>query len=144
MKQSLRTMALGAALLAGFASVGAAQTPQGPDSARQRSVQIDGKQRGGRFGRALFRGIDLTDQQRQQVRTIREKYRPQYQELRKSAGVEGRRQRPDSATMVRLRTLSERERTEIRALLTPQQQTVFDQNIARMREHGREMRGRRG
>jgi Spy/CpxP family protein refolding chaperone len=152
MKHPLRTLALGAALAIGTTSVVAAQAPQRPDSATSRQERgdgqerrgMDGGKRSGRLGRALFRGIDLSDQQKQQVRTIHEKYRPQYQALRKPATADGQRQRPDSATMAQFRTIAERERTEVRALLTAAQRTVFDQNLARMREHGREMRGRRG
>jgi Spy/CpxP family protein refolding chaperone len=143
MKHSLRTLALGAALAAGMTSIAAAQTPQRPDSGAARPERVEGRRHGGRLGRALFRGIDLSDPQKQQLRTIREKYRPQYQALRKPATADGVRQRPDSATMVQFRSLAEKERGEVRALLTPAQQSVFDQNVARMRDHAREMRGRR-
>jgi Spy/CpxP family protein refolding chaperone len=151
MKHSLRTLALGAALAAGMTSIAAAQTPQRPDSGASRQERVEGRrhggrhgiERGGRLGRALFRGIDLTDQQKQQVRTIREKYRPQYQALRKPANADGVRQRPDSATMAQVRSIAEKERGEVRAVLTPAQQTVFDQNLARIRDHAREVRSRR-
>jgi len=150
--QPLRTMALGAALVVGITTAAAAQTPQQTEQEKQRTAQADGRRGGGRMARSMFRSIELTDQQRAQIRAIREKYQPQRRELLKSArantrdGNGERRQRSDSATMAQVRSLSERELAEMRAVLTPAQQPTFDENVARMQKHGREMRhgGRQG
>lgn len=139
--QPLRTMALGAALVVGITSAATAQAPQQTEQGKQRAAQAEGRRGGGRMARAMFRGVELTDQQQARVRAIREKYQPQRRELWKSARANGeRRQRPDSATMAQFRSLSEREHAEIRAVLAPAQQPTFDENVSRMQKHGREMR----
>jgi Spy/CpxP family protein refolding chaperone len=45
----------------------------------------------------------------------------------------GQRMRPDSATRAQRWALMDERRTAIRGVLTPDQQTVFDQNTERMR-----------
>ena len=143
----LRTMALGAALIVGVSAAAPAQATQpGPDSGRGSGTAAPRKERMRAHGaRALFRGIDLTDAQKQRVREIRGRYRPQMEALReqrKAARAEsgGQRQRPDSATVAQFRTLAERQHADIRAVLTADQQKVFDQNVARMQERRQEMR----
>jgi Spy/CpxP family protein refolding chaperone len=106
--------------------------------------------RRGHGGRALFRGVDLTEAQKQQIKTIRDKYQPQMRSLREQIRAQrqqsgAERQRPDSATLAQVRSLMQRQEGEIRAVLTPDQQKTFDANVAQMREHSRDgMRKRRG
>jgi Spy/CpxP family protein refolding chaperone len=127
-----RIAALGAALVIGVSVQAQAQT--GADAGR----------RGGQRGAAmrdltqspLFRGIELTDAQKVQVRTIGEKYTAQRQELRRAAGggnADGQRQRPDSATMAKTRELMSKQQDEVRAVLTADQQKTFDRNVAESR-----------
>ena len=165
-------------IAAGFALVLAADaaqaqqttTPQ-PDTRPRQGAERDGRgMRGMRPGRALMRGITLTDAQKQQVRAIDQKYQSQTQSLRESlrpAMQEARaaRQRGDTTAARRawdrtadqrrqLTALQERRIAEVRGVLTAEQQRQFDANRAemksRMEERQREGRdgahrsGRRG
>ena len=150
--QSLRTMALGATLVLAFAATAAAQQPQSTERGRRGAMahgKGEGRVRGP--GRALLRGIELSATQREQLKALHERYRPQHEALRtKARDARQAQQRPDSAARAALRTerraLMQRQHTEMRALLTPEQQKQFDGNVARMRERGEERRGegRRG
>lgn len=147
---SLRTVALGATLMFALAATAAAQQPQSTDSARRGAMgQMGHAKGGGRMkgpGRALLRGIELSTTQREQLKALHERYRPQHEALHARVR-DGRQaeQRPDSAARAALRTerrtLLQRQHAEIRALLTPEQQKQFDSNVARMQERGE---GRRG
>jgi Spy/CpxP family protein refolding chaperone len=110
----------------------------------------------------LMRDITLSDAQRAQIRTIRERHRAQQQALREEVRGRwrGRRDgaaatRPDSATRVarraefeafrgRVRDLRQRQLADIRAVLTPAQQASFDRNVAELRARGAERAARRG
>jgi Spy/CpxP family protein refolding chaperone len=162
--KTTRFAALGAALLIGMGATAQAQTtapaPQPPAGAEAgRGHQGHGKdgmrgQRGmrggrGQAGRALFRGIDLSETQKSQVKTIHEKYAQQRQAIWKpERGTDGRMQRPDSATRVQLQSLMEKQTAELRGVLTPAQQTTFDQNRAELRQRAearmKDGRGRGG
>jgi Spy/CpxP family protein refolding chaperone len=111
---------------------------------------------GGGPGRAMLRGISLTDAQKERLRAIDRKYRSEGQAARaamRPAMEEGRaaRQRGDSATARRawqgtdaqrrqMAALQERRLAEVRGVLTAEQQQRFDANRsemqARMRERG--------
>jgi Spy/CpxP family protein refolding chaperone len=75
--------------------------------------------RGGRMSAMLFNGITLTDAQQKQIDSIRTAYRPQMQ----SAGQD-RNARRD---------LMQKQTADYRTVLTPDQQTTFDKNLADMR-----------
>ncbi|HKG95819.1 MAG TPA: Spy/CpxP family protein refolding chaperone [Gemmatimonadaceae bacterium] len=156
--QRIRIVALGAALVFGLAGsqAGAQQSQTAQDSThhgRRGSVQGDQRRdgrrdgrRGGRAGRqgaqpgrALFRGITLTDAQKEQVRAIGEKYQTQRQSLRADVRADGAN-RPDSAEMARFRQFTAQQQTELRAALTPDQQSVFDKNVAEIRQRGEKRR----
>ena len=140
----VRIIALGAALACSTAVAGA----QAADSARSpvAGAKAQGERgkgmarRGGdRAMRAMFRDMSLTDAQKQQVKAIADRYQPQRQALAKQ--VRDRRdsgQRPDSAFLAGVRTqrqeLQERQVAEIRALLTADQRTKFDANLAQLKE----------
>lgn len=112
-------------------------------------------------GRNLLRGVNLTDAQKAQIKTIREKYQTQFQPLRaamKPAMDEAKaaRQRGDTAgaraafaktagSRQQMQNLRTQEAAEMRAVLTPAQQATFDANVAQMKErveNGRGMKGR--
>ena len=88
--------------------------------------------RGGRdFGRAdqmLFRGITLSADQQRRVDSIRTTYRAQMDQMRQQQSGGDR-----DAARSQMRTMMERQQADIRAVLTPDQQTQFDQNVAEMR-----------
>jgi hypothetical protein len=123
--KAIRTATLAAALCVGMTSIVAAQstepTPQGQGEGR----------RGGGMGGMLLKNITLTDAQKAQVKTIREKYLPQQLELRKSAQAVGGP--PDEATRTRMMDLQTKQAAEIRAVLSADQQTQFDKNLADMK-----------
>ena len=129
--KAIRIATLAAALCVGMTSVAAAQgaPPQGQGQGEMR--------RGGGMGGMLLKDITLTDAQKDQVKTIREKYMPQQMELRKAAQATGA---PDEATRTKMMDLQNKQAAEIRAILTADQQATFDKNLAEMKSR---MEGRR-
>ncbi len=87
--------------------------------------------RGGGRGEWLLKDITLTDAQKDQIKTIREKYVPQQLELRKAAQAVGGP--PDEATRTKMIDLQTKQAAEIRAILTADQQVTFDKNLAEMK-----------
>lgn len=85
---------------------------------------------GGGFGQRrmqrLLQGITLTPDQQAKVDSITAKYRAQMPPF--TPGTP-----PDSATREKMRSLLGNQDEEIRALLTPDQQKVWDQNLTEMR-----------
>jgi Spy/CpxP family protein refolding chaperone len=121
----IRIATLAVAFCTGLASVAAAQgqpEPQGQGEAR----------RAGGMGGMLLKDITLTEAQKDQIKTIREKYLPQQMELRKATQATG--SPPDQATRAKMTDLQEKQAAEIRAVLTADQQKVFDQNLKAMRD----------
>jgi Spy/CpxP family protein refolding chaperone len=141
-----------AAGLALMLAVGAAQAQQPTTPPARPDARVEGPmmrgQRGPRGemgpGRALFRGIELTAQQKEQMRAIAGKYQTQTKSLREStrpAMEEARaaRQRGDTvaarkawerttAQRQQMVALQERQMTELRGILTADQQRTFDAN----------------
>jgi len=74
----------------------------------------------------LMQGITLTPEQQAKVDSITARYSAQMPAF--TPGV-----MPDSATRAKMRDLNERQDAEIRTLLTPDQQKVWDDNVAQMR-----------
>ena len=120
----IRIATLAFALCAGITSVAAAQGQPEP--------QGQGERRGSGMGGMLLKDITLTDAQKAQIKTIREKYLPQQMELRKAAQATGGP--PDEATRTKMMDLQEKQAAEIRAVLTADQQKVFDGNLKEMRD----------
>jgi Spy/CpxP family protein refolding chaperone len=81
----------------------------------------DQQSRGARMMAALFNGISLSDAQQKQIDSIRTSYQPQMQ----------------SAERGQRREIMQKETADFRAVLTPDQQTTFDKNIADMRSRMR-------
>jgi Spy/CpxP family protein refolding chaperone len=81
----------------------------------------------GRADQMLLRGITLSADQQQRVDTIRARYRGQMDQMRQQGS--GDRE----ANRTQMRTMMEKQAADIRAVLTPDQQTVYDQNMAEMR-----------
>ena len=151
--RSLRLLTLGAALLVGGATVAVAQPTRTPAPGRPRADDVRRAPRAGRpvgEGRAqlrgaLLRGIELTTAQRRQLRDIGLKYGDQREDLarslREKAGIKPG-QRPDSAARARVRTelqtanraLMDRQIADFRNVLTAEQRTAFDRNVAQLRE----------
>jgi Spy/CpxP family protein refolding chaperone len=105
-------LAFGAAALAG------AQSPGGGGGG--------GGGFAGRRMQRLLQGITLTADQQAKVDSITAKYSAQLPPF--TPGTP-----PDSATRAKMRTLFGNQDEEIRALLRPDQQKVWDQNVTEMR-----------
>ena len=128
--KAIRIATLVAALCVGMTTVAAAQ------STEPQQGQGQGR-RGGGMGGWLLKDINLTDAQKDQVKTIREKYLPQQLELRKSAQATGS---VDEATRAKMADLQQKQAADIRAVLTADQQATFDKNLASMKARMAERR----
>jgi Spy/CpxP family protein refolding chaperone len=117
--KAIRIAALAVALCAAVTSIAAAQGQPEQGQGEMR--------RGGGMGGMLLKDITLTDAQKAQIKTIRDKYVPQQMELRKSAQAVGSM---DEATRTKMMDLQTKQAAEIRAVLTADQQTTFDKNLA--------------
>ncbi|HMI55898.1 MAG TPA: Spy/CpxP family protein refolding chaperone [Gemmatimonadaceae bacterium] len=123
----IRIATLAAALCAGMTSVAAAQGAEPP---KQGQGEM---RRGGGMGGMLLQDITLTDAQKAQVKTIREKYLPQQMELRKAVQATGGP--PDEKQRAAMMDLQTKQAAEIRAILTAAQQSTFDKNLAEIKAH---------
>ena len=96
-----------------------------------------------RSGQGLLKGITLTDAQQKLVDSlykVNEPIRAQMMENMRKQRESG--QRPDSAQMAAMRTIRDAHQKQYRDILTPEQQPVFDQNVAEMQKRMQErMRG---
>jgi Spy/CpxP family protein refolding chaperone len=122
----IRIATLAFALCAGMTSVAAAQGQPAPKEGQGEM------RRGGGMGGMLLKDITLTDAQKDQIKTIREKYVPQQLELRKAVQATGGP--PDDATRAKMMELQSQQSAEIRAILTADQQKTFDHNLHEMKE----------
>lgn len=120
--KAIRIATLAAALCVGMTTVAAAQGAEPPQ----------GQGRGDRMGGMLLKDITLTDAQKDQIKTIREKYVPQLMELRKQSQAVGGA--PDEATRAKYTEIQNKQAADIRAILTADQQATFDKNLAAMKE----------
>ena len=101
------------------------------------------------MGGHALKGIKLTDAQKSQIKSINEKYRSEF--AAKHPDMEkghGTGVRPDSAARAQMMAehmqIEERRAAEIRSVLTAEQQTTYDANIARMREKASDWREKHG
>jgi len=118
----MRTVLIGVALTMGIATGAFAQGGGG-----------GGGGRGGGMMARLMDGITLTDSQKTQVQAIEDKYAPQMQQFRQKMRDARQNGTPmDSASMAAMRDTMKKERDEIRAVLAPDQQSKFDDNVKSM------------
>jgi len=113
--KTVRLAMMAAAMFFGVTTVAHAQDPQ--------------QQRGGGRGNMaamLFKDITLTPAQQAKTDSIQAKYREQMQALRAAGG--------DQQEMrAKGRELQEKQRDELKAILTDDQKKVFDKNVEEMR-----------
>jgi protein CpxP len=102
------------------------------------TIEPGGPAGAGRADQALLRGITLNADQQQRVDSIRTRYRAQMDQMRQQQGGDR------DAARTQMRATMERQQAEIRAVLTPDQQTQFDQNVAEMRNRTQQGGGRPG
>ena len=129
--KAFRIAALGVALLAGSTAVAGAQ------AATQAPAQQGGPGGGGRggFNRTL-NGIELTDAQKAKVAEIQAKYQPEMQAIRDA--MQGGGDRAEGFT--KMQALNDKRNPEIRAVLTADQQVIFDKNLAEQKARMEQMR----
>jgi Spy/CpxP family protein refolding chaperone len=84
---------------------------------------------GARMQAALFKGITLTDAERAKVDSIRAAY-----QANAGGATSGQDMSPDDRQKRRL--AMRQQMMDYRTVLTPDQQTQFDQNVAAMRSRG--------
>lgn len=116
----LRMTAIGAALLVAAAPVAYGQGGQEPARARS------GARGANRMMEMMFNGITLTDAQKAQIDSISTSYRSQMPAMQRGSA-------PDPSARQQRRELMQKEQADIRNVLTPDQQKVFDKNMASMR-----------
>lgn len=110
-----RIAALVAALLVSGAAIASAQGAMQQGSQGRRNVQLD--------------GIELTDAQKSKLEEIQRKYQPEMMALRTEFQNGGDR----AELMKKSVALRERSSAEIRAILTADQQVVFDKHTAEIK-----------
>ena len=113
--KAIRIAALVAALLVGGAALASAQGAMQQGAQGRRNMQLD--------------GIELTDAQKAKLEEIQKKYQPEMMALRTEFQNGGDR----SELMKKSAALRDRSSSEIRAILTPDQQVVFDKHTAEMK-----------
>ena len=149
--------ALGLALTLGVAGAASAQSTE-PHPSRDRAGQVErGGRRGGGPEQMLLKGITLTEQQKEKIKSLRESEmtsgsRDQF----RKAMTEAReaRERGDTvaanARMQEIRKQMDAQREQriasLRGVLTAEQQKQFDTNVAEWKQRGDQHRGeaRRG
>jgi Spy/CpxP family protein refolding chaperone len=128
----------GIALLATASVAGAQGAPAGtpPQGTPMGGQQGGPGARGGRGMQMLFEGITLTDAQQKQIQDISEKYRAEQRALMPNGFGGGP---PDDATRAKLDDIRTKQTAEIRAVLTADQQAIFDKNVADAKKRREEM-----
>ena len=121
--KDLRVVMLAFALSAGATSVSAQQQPE----------QTGQSGRG--MGGLVLQGITLTEAQKVQQKAIREKYAPQLSKVRKDAETSG-----TPMDQTKLDAIRAAQADDLRAILTAEQQLVFDRNVIEMRSRMSERR----
>lgn len=124
-----------AALLVGSASIATAQDPQ-PQPQGQGQGQAQG--RAGNRGMAmLLQGITLTPEQQVQMDSINARTQAQRQAYMADQTLEGPARREKMMEMMN------KQREEIKAVLTAEQKTVFEKNVADMQARMQQGGGQR-
>ncbi|NUO38328.1 MAG: hypothetical protein HOQ17_07250 [Gemmatimonadaceae bacterium] len=119
--KALRIAAVVAALLIGGAAIASAQGAMQQGGQVRRNMQLD--------------GIELTDAQKSKLEEIQKKYQPEMMALRTEFQNGGDR----AELMKKSVALRERSSAEIRAILTADQQVVFDKHTAEMKARMEQM-----
>jgi Spy/CpxP family protein refolding chaperone len=86
----------------------------------------------------LMEGITLTDAQKASLDSITASYRAERQKLLPN-GMQGGP--PDDATRAKLTELSSKQNADIRAILTPDQQKLFDANVEKRKQAMQQRQG---
>lgn len=128
-------MAVVGLALCAAASTAEAQGP--PAGAPAPGAGTGGGAGRGRMQAMLFEGITLTAAQQEQISAISARAAKERQEHMPAGGMGGP---PDPAMRKMMTDMQAKSQSEMRAVLTAAQQTVFDTNVAAMKAR-REQRG---
>ena len=136
------SVALIGVALAGTTTLAAAQSLGGGQAVQAGRADVRGSgsdsvrgRRGPGGARAALAGLNLSPTQKSQIKTINKKYADQFKQLRQANGTNAGAQNANAR--VQMQAIAERERAEIRSVLTPEQRTQFDANVAKHRGKGR-------
>src|SRR5579885_228001 len=149
----IRSAMLAALVTLGGAAIAGAQAPaQVPQRQAQGARQHARGQRklGQKINHQLFKGIQLTDAEKANIKAVHQKYAPQMKALRaqfKPQIQQAReaRQRGDTAALKNLwvaksaqrdqtKKLLEAERNDLRNALAPEHRAQFDANVAKVEQ----------
>lgn len=124
MKSRIAVVTIALLACSAAAAIAQAPPPAGPP-------QGQGMGPGGRGARmqALLQGITLTAQQQAKFDSIQSAYQGQMPAF--TPGTP-----PDSAAMARRREIGQKRDADLRAVLTAEQQTLWDTNMANMPQRG--------
>lgn len=121
----MRAMRILAAM--GLVLVASTATAQGGNPPQQGGM---GQQQG-RMNEMLFKDITLTDAQKAKIDSIQTKQREDQRALMQSGGG-----MQDSTTRTKMMEIRTKANAAIRAVLTTEQQVIFDKNVAAMPQGG--------
>jgi Spy/CpxP family protein refolding chaperone len=149
---NIRYALTGALLLMGSATLASAQQSTQPQGAHGKHARAHGMMgmMGGPGARGLLKGITLSDAEKANLKVVREKYAAQQKALREQfkpqmQAAREARQRGDTVALKELwqksagqreqtKQLMLAERNDLRAALTPANQTKFDANVAELQK----------
>lgn len=121
-----------AMLVVAASTVASAQGDQGQQQGRQ-GQGMTPEQRQQRQNEMLFRGITLTEVQKTKVDSIQKAAREANPPMMQMGTP------PDSAARAKMTEARRKTMADIRAVLTPEQQMVFDRNLEMMPQPGQGM-----
>ena len=162
--QFIRSLIVAGTFIASAATIAPAQQPVPPIRAGRHAMMAASRARAQRrqhVRRALMRGITLSDAEKANIKSVRDKYAPQMRALRAQVRTQAQnaraaRQRGDTAAIRSIRASLETQRTQaqslrqaaqndVRAARTPANQATFDANHQRVptRQAKQTLRGRK-
>ena len=107
-----------------------------PSAQAQKGGARDGMRGGARMSQTLMKDITLDATQKAKVDSIQAAYRKEMPRFTRG-------ERPDEASMAKRRELMQKLQDDIRAVLDPEQQKLYERNLAELRER-MQRRGVRG
>lgn len=125
--QAIRILTAAALVL--VASTAAAQGGQG--AGQQRSQEMQERQNG-----RMFKGITLSEMQKKTIDSIQTAGRTAMQGMMKAGGMMQADSMRDTTNRGHMMEMRRKQRADIRAVLTAEQQTIYDKNLAEMPQMG--------
>jgi hypothetical protein len=108
----------------GQATAAAART-----AARERKAENNALKSARSEPKALLKGMRFSPYEKRLLGAVEKRYAGQFKQLETADKASDKAGAPDAAYRAKLDALRLQERAELRAILTPQQQVVYDQNI---------------